>query len=497
MTYSINIGTNIQSTTYNIMGATSIDLSSVLTPLHDNVNKEISPEVIRNSLLTSWSNAAFKETFASQSIISYIGIDNGNPSDADIKDKIFLGKRSYSGTYSYLLSDDIMTSDILNRSEDIFLFNTKKDTVSNSKTRISILSGTNSSLYLNAPYIQSQVVISGTNSTNSLDIVNETGNINIKSIYGTTSINDIKFPTIQDSYLSDLNNKVLVMKDDVMVWDSLSFSSTEYIGTTGSRLDINGETVNVNGYSIEFTDDRPCPIEFGDIKFGDKFDSVSISNMLRRMIYDYSPPDCEISIRYPYTSGYIEVGSTPVIKLDYKIYKRTLPTQTTILSNMIPSVYSPITINNETIISGSATGVVITPITSATTSFSIKVSDGTQSNIATCSITGIYPYFYGFSSIDVMSTSGLLSLNKLVEPMGDKSVDIYGTGNLYFIYDSNYPVLSNIYDETGATISSNFTYSSATLSSPTGLWASKQFRVYQWDNKVIPGPPSIIYEFKY
>jgi len=496
MTYSINIGTNIQSTTYNIMGATSIDLSDVLLPLHDNTNKEISPEDIRNSILTSWSNTSFKETIGS-ALISYIGIDSGNPIDRDIKDKIFLGKRSYSGTYSYLLSDDIMNSDILNRSEDIFLFNTKKDTVSNSKTRISILSGTNSNLYLNSPYIQSQIINNGINDTNSLDIVNEIGDINIKSVYGTTSINTIEFPKIEDSVLYDLNDKVLIMKDDVMIWNSLSFSSIEYIGTTGSKLDINGETVNVNGYSIEFTDDRPCPFEIGDIKFGDKFDSVSISDMLRRMIYDYSPPECEISLRYPYTSGYVEVGTSPIIKLDYKIYKRTLPTETTILHNMIPSIYQPITNSNEIIISGSATGVVITPITPSTTLFSINVSDGTQSSLATSSITGLYPYFYGFNSFDIISTSGLLSLNKLIEPVGNKSIDIYGTGNLYFIYDSNYPVLSNIYDETGSTVSNNFTYSLVTLSSPTGLWASKQFRVYQWNNHTISGPPSVIYDFKY
>lgn len=497
MTYSINTGTNIQSTTYNIIGATSVDLSSVLLPLHDNINKEISPEVIRNSILTSWSNSVFKETTASQSI-SYIGIDSGNPSDRDVKNKILIGKRSYSGTYSYLLSDDIMTNDILNRSEDVFLFNTKKDSISNFRTRISILSGTNSNLYRNAPYVQSQFINNSSNESISLDIVNETGDINIKSIYGTTSVNNIPFPKIQDSLLLDLNNKTLIMNDDGnMEWKSLSFSSINYVGITGSRIDINGSTVNVNNYSIEFTDNRPCPIQIGDIKYGDKFNSVSISDILRRMIYDYSSPGCEINIRPPYSNGYVEVGTSPIIKLDYKIYKRTLPTETTILYNMIPSIYPPITINNETIISGSATGVIITPIIPGTSSFSIKVSDGIQSETSTTNVIGIYPYFYGFSTTSLISTSGLLSLSKLTEPIGDKNIDIYGVGNLYFIYDSNYPNLSNIYDESGSTIINNFTYSLVTLSSPTGLWASKQFKVYQWNDHSISGPPSIIYQFKY
>ncbi len=96
-----------------------------------------------------------------------------------------------------------------------------------------------------------------------------------------------------------------------------------------------------------------------------------------------------------------------------------------------------------------------------------------------------------------MTTAGLASLTKLVEPQSNKDVDIFGSGNLYFIQDNDYPVLSNVFDELGNTISSSFSSTTLTLSSPTGLWASKQFRVYQWNGVPQIGPPTVQYRFEY
>ena len=504
MTYSINTGTSIQATVYNIIGATAVDLSPVLNALHDNTSKEISPEVIRNSILTSWSSSAFKQTQSTQSSIYYIGVDNGNYATAskDVKSKIFLGKRSYSGTYSYSLNHDIMTSNMLNRLDDVFLFNTKKDSVTNYRTRVSILAGTKSSLFTDAPYIQSQIVTVGTYSSLSLDLINPTLNggtysvLNINSVFGTASINNIVFPTIQNSSTNSGDGKILSWNNGNLVWDIASFSATSYIGVTGSAINIYGTPVSVNGYSLEFTESRPCPIQIGDIKFGETFTNESIGEMLRRIIYPYLPPLCTLSLQQPYTSGYVEVGSSPLIKLDYTITKRSLPTQTSILSYMIPSSYPVISTPGKVVISGSASGVIVTPVTSATTSFYITVSDGTQSNSATASVKGIYPYFYGFSSVNPITTAGLASLSKLVEAKSNKTVEIYGSGNLYFMYDSDYPLLNSILDEFGNNITGSFSSSLVTLSSPTGLWASKQFRVYQWNSHPLVSP-SVNYQFKY
>ena len=191
VTYSINNGTSTETMTYNIIGATAIDLSPILNILKDNTDKEVNPKDIRDAVLTSFSNSAFKQTLASQSTISYIGVDTLNPDylSKDVKRKIYFGKRSF-------LQTDIMTSGLLNSDTDIFIYNTKRDTVSNYQTKINILSGTNSSLYTSSPYLRSQVV-TNVNPSLSLDIINPTltgatfAVINFKSNYGTVSFNNV------------------------------------------------------------------------------------------------------------------------------------------------------------------------------------------------------------------------------------------------------------------------------------------------------------------
>lgn len=489
-TFSINTGTSTESIKYDLRQQSEVDI--ILDLLYDNTNKEINPHDIRDAVLSDWSNSSFKQTTASGSSISYIGIDTLNPSDKDSKSKILLGKRDYKGgeilgTYSGLLNYD----------SDIFFYNTKIDTISNYETKISILSGTNSSLYQYSPYLQSQVV-NGTESL-SFDIVNPNGGtISFYSNSGSFSTNNIVFPTISESTASASNNKVLKYESNKLTWSDITYPNTSSIGSTGSEINIYGSPVNINGYPIEFSDSRGCLVSIGDITVGSTFDiPTSIVDMFRRIIYTYLPPLCSISILPPYSSGYVEVGTTPTIKIGYTIDKRSLPTLTTSLSNMIPGSYPPITTPGHIIISGTSTGIYISPITNSSSFFNINVSDGTQSISASSSIQGIYPYFYGFSSLSIMTTAGLSSLTKLVEPKSDKISDITGIGNLYFIYDSNYPVLSNIFDDMGATISSSFSLSTLILSSPTGLWASKQFKVYQYNGLPQIGPPSVNYQFKY
>ena len=96
-----------------------------------------------------------------------------------------------------------------------------------------------------------------------------------------------------------------------------------------------------------------------------------------------------------------------------------------------------------------------------------------------------------------MNTTGLGSLTKLVESKSDKSTELTGNGNLYFIYDYSYGTLSNIYDNYGNTSSASFSHTSLTFSSPTGLWAGVQFHVYQYNNVSQLGPPSVYFQFKY
>jgi hypothetical protein len=59
------------------------------------------------------------------------------------------------------------------------------------------------------------------------------------------------------------------------------------------------------------------------------------------MIYEYLPPLSTLLIDYKYA----EVGTYPTPVLSYTITKRTLSTETTALSNMIPSSYPSIVSN--------------------------------------------------------------------------------------------------------------------------------------------------------
>jgi hypothetical protein len=495
-TFSINISTPISSTSYQLVGGTGYSpdyLNNILNRLRDNSDKEINPVDLRDTILSLYSSVPFKETRSSS--IEYIGIDTLNPSGRDLKRKILIGKRSFSGTFSYQPSHDILNNTLYSNDIDHFLFNTKPDTISQLTTRIGIISGSNSSLFALYPYFQSQRV-SGVSQSLSLDFVSQNGDVRFVSTSGRVGINNTYFPTVSESSASASSvGRTLFYQDGTFSWGDIVLPQLDTIGTTGSQLDIFGTPVNINFFPIEFTDSRMVPVSFSDVTTGTTFSNQPLSDVLRRMIYPYLPPLCSIRLLPPFNSGYVEVGTFPIPVLEYTITKRTLPTLLTGLSNMIPSVYPPIVTPGQITITNTSNGVVISPITNTSTQFTITVSDGTQSNSASTEITGIYPFFFGFSNLNNMTSVGLGGLTKLIEPQGDKIIDITGTGNYYFIYDYNYGPLSDIYDSFGNTVFNNFSATSSIFSSPTGLWAGKQFWVYKWISVPQVGPPSENFQF--
>lgn len=497
MTFSFNQGLPTESTSYDLW--INQDFEDLLNRLKDNEIKFIHPRNIRDAILSLWSSVPFKETKSNSSSISYIGLDSVNPTlpypNRDIKErKIYLGKRDYQ-------SDNIMKDSLLLSDVDIFINNTRLDTNNQSSTRVAILSGYESSLYKNAPYLQTQI-ISGTTQSISFDFINKNGDINLLGNVGLNKMingypnGSITFPTVIESGLSASNDKILYMEGGKLVWDFVRFPVLSSIGTTSSELNIYGTPTNINNFPIEFTDSRLCPIEIGDIKFGDTFNNTPISECLRRLIYNYLPPSCEIKILGNYSSGIVEVGTYPTPTLEYKIYKKTLNTVTTGLSNMIPGNYQPIISNSYEIVTGSSSGIVISPITTQSTEFKITVGDGLNSSSSSTFISGIYPYFYGFTSVSIINSISLVTLSKLVEDEGDKELNIFGSGNLFFIYDSDYNPLIDIIDGGGNSVLSSFTLSIVILSSPEGLWAAKSFNIYQ-HNGVSQLDPFAKYKFKY
>ena len=491
--------------------------NSLIEDLEDNDSAYIIPKYLRDAIISTWDSIAFKETTASGSNISYIGVDSGEADDLLAKpnrdldiNKILIGKRSYHGTHSYDPSYDIMTDSLLGSDIDVYFYNTKRDIDSQQRTRIRMLAGTNNSLHQSAPYLQSQVVlVPGGSHSLTMDIVAPNGDIRIisrgRDILGNdtldggkTSVNGIAFPTIatSSSVSGGINSKNLIYSGGELSWKKIEFPQTDHIGITGSALSIVGEPVDLNGMSLEFTDSRYVTSPIGDIALGSTFDSMSIADAIRKIVYPYLPPMCTLSLA-PAQSQYIEVGTYPDIRLSYTITKRSVSTKPTKLINMIPSTYPAITTAGQTEISGSARGVVVTPLMATSSTFTIKATDGSGSTSASVSVSGIYPYFYGFTSSNILTIAALSSMTKSVEQMGDKTYDITGAGNFFFAYDYDYGPLAQILDPSNSNIIGSFVSYEKMLSSPTGLWASKKYRVYQLNSVPQVGPPSENYEFKY
>ncbi len=488
VTYSIYSGT-YSTKTYNLIGATSTDPTPILDILKDNEKGEVEPQDLRDTFLTLYSNTSFKETIASNSSIEYIGIDSGNTvyeNKGTSASCIFLGKRSFSGTSSYDSSHDILSDEMLESDTDIFLYNTKSDTKQNIKTRITILCGKTFSQDI-FPYIQSQY-ISGASPSLSLDLISydSQGFVSSQTMEYEyyVSINNIKFPSIGGV----VENKVLQMNASYSRLELVTFSynlTSSTFGTSSDEFNIYGKEVYCNGTyscnSLMFTDHRPCPIFIGDIKTQSTFTSVPIETILKRIIYDYNPPTCNLSILSPYSSGYVEVGTSPNVYLRYAINKKTDNTLQSVLSYMIPSSYPPIKNFDYQIITGTAKGVLITPIRNAQSTFKISVSDGKSTSECSQTIKGVYPYFYGVSDLDEMTTAGLNNLSKIIDDKNDQDVDLIGEGNLYFIYDYTHGTVSEILNESDIDIISSFTFSYKNLSSPTGLWGSTKYMIYKYE----------------
>ena len=485
-TFSVNISSSTEATSYPLPD----NLGNFLNKLIDNDSKLISPSILRDSMLSLWSSVPFK--FSN----NYIAVDAFNPSDRDIKYKLLLGKRSWTPSgKTYSTDHDLMNDTLINNENDIYIYNTKKDNVNNNFTRMSFLAGTNPQLFNTAPYIQSNLFFSYTQSV-SLDIISPiNATISINSLYGTVSLNNIVFPTISQSSGSASNLKVLKYQNGVIEWDLLSYPPTNIIGQTNSILQISGN-LQVNGFSVFFSDSRKVPVQIGDIIPGSTFNNYPIVETLRRMVYPYIAPNCSVLIGPPYSSGYTEVGTSPSPTIFWTLNKRTYNLLTTSLSNMIPGIYGPISGNGPITVTGSSTGVVISPISATSTEFKVTVYDGTSYGSASVSLTGVYPYFWGYSPLSNMTNIGLASLTKNISDKQDKTTFISGSGNLYFIYDSNYGTLSTIYDNLGNNVTASFSYAISNFSSPTGLWAGKQFYVYKWSSA--PTNFSVVsYQFEY
>jgi hypothetical protein len=501
-TYSINVGQTTEA--YR-----KPDINSVLADIPNNTQKLISPKDVRDAFLSSWANSSFKQTL-SLSSIEYVGLDSGDPSNRDIKQKIFIGKRNYAGT-------DIMNNTLLSTSNqnDIYFYNTKPDGITQS-TRISILAGTNSSLHINAPYIGSNIFNNGVSDFATLDIVNPSifgGPVNIYSLTGRVALNGILFPTVAETSASASNGRILkysgTYPNGSLRWADPTISISS-IGSPGTPTNIYGSPSNVNGYSLEFVDDSIVPQTIGGVEIGTSFSSGSymgqnwpLSEVIRKVLYPYVPPALTLGLSNTSGSIYAEFGVTSSFTFNYSITKYSNNIDDYQITGTTYSNLSFSGIPGSVISQTFSYPVYNTTLTGVPTfsNYVLQVSDSGSSNFTYSSTASVYfvsPFFDKFTSTDINLFGGsvnsnigslISTSNKTILPLVINGVtqsvskSYVGSGYIYFLYPIYYGFLSLIKDPNGFTIhdssnlgASTFTYSNSI--SPTG-YNYGNYRVYK------------------
>lgn len=410
------------------------DISAILSQLPDNTTKLVSPKDVRDAVFTTWENIPFKFTKTPDSLLNFIGMDN-NGGNSNLKYKMYFGKRKY-GTV------DIMTSALLgSNNSDFFFFNNRADNLQQN-TKISILSGTISTLHINAPYIESVVVTGPTYTYSNLIIKNPStidnehfGDVDISAgvngggTYsgGKVIINGLKFKNYVGLDLSSEDGKVLRYNNNTDSVELTEGDTIDNLYSTGT-VSIVGSPVLINGSPILFSSPLdymnvpiPVPFQVGGVLAGETFTDVSVVDMLKRILYPYIPPTVDIVMSVTPNNEtsltdtiLFEYGNLSSIKYSYGINK---------MSDSITNI----TATNLSGFPGSGVGVITYPLNTSISAnnlainpstmdfvnkktFTLKVNDGTNEVQDAVTLEKVYPFFWGTSTGATSSTSGINAL---------------------------------------------------------------------------------------
>jgi hypothetical protein len=520
-TFSINVGQIIESSKKE-------DVFKVLLDLPDNTKKMISPRDVRDAFFTTWASSPIKLTSPGVIGTTYIGIDSSNPDDRDIKKPILIGKRQFGNL-------DIMNSNLLSTNNaDIFFYNTKQDSVSQNSTKVSILAGTDSTLYYNAPYFESLA------STSSVDfnIHNPSlngGAISVFSSIGRVAINGVVFPTAAETAAGASNGKVLkyfgTYPNGYLKWDESTVSLAS-VGTLGFPTYIYGSTVSVNGIPIEFINDSYVPATASGIPMGASFAAGSFNNpiagtytnwpmseVLRQYLYPYIDPVLSLSVTNPVTgTTYAEVGTTPSIQVNASLTMYPRNSSEWISDwTLIGTTYSHLTRTGGPQVIQGLPGTYVTvsavaPTYSATPGVNLTYTFAVSNNGYTASgypfgfsysvsknIAFISPFYSSFEPSTGLTGSKLASIigstysiKKVIPFIGlSQSVkfSLNGSGYLHFAYPYSYGPIQTIKDPNGfiihdmssfsASLYTGFTYSTNTLLPSDPYYYYGSYRVYR------------------
>ena len=512
---------------------------NVLNILPDNTAKQISPKDVRDAVYTVWENTILKPTSASGSS-KYIGIDQyqlKDDSDVDTYPKMYFGKKQVGGRF--IMDDSLLSTNtdffFYNMKDNT----TVGDYHTTIAILAGTGSFTNYN-GVAAPTLKSTVVsdalgnyidFSITNNSFVTDGATESGgNINITSNKGYVSINNFIFPKVSD--ITAANDEYVLKYRWVNgvgaygVWESAFSQSITDIYYPQGQVTITGNPIILDGYN--FTDDTIVATAIGGILAGETFSNVDVLDMLRRIIYTYVPP--RITTRISRTSdantplNLIEVSEpvnfTSNIRLYYSLTINSTYSVTSTLPSIAPSISadggtspdSPPSLPPTPIVSGtydgtvrlsSDTGNFNTAYKILSYTFSVTDSYPTTKN-SNSKLTVVLPYFYGTSGTlctDGSALNGILGTNstpplgrlslKLVEPIigsptlsNNQLLDIttngfpLNQGYIYFGYPAQFPLLKEIIDQNGFTVSSVFTTYSVSIESANGRWGSRPYIFY-------------------
>lgn len=496
-TYSINPGQVTEATKL-------IDLNSVLEKLPDNTSKLIDPHDLRDGIYTTWENIIFKPTSGSASI-EYIGIDR-----SDFYEKIFLGKKKIAG-------NDVLDSNLLGTDIDIFFYNTKNDSdLSSQNTRIGFLAGASTSIFyygvtLSIPYLETKVVTTVNGNVLDFNFVNNSylltgatytgGNISVRSTHGNVLINGLIFPTIaENSGVAD--DAVLKYKEiggyPYLQWGTFS-TTVENINTSGT-FSITANPLLINGYNAMFSNEYETSITVGGISAGTSFSNVAVTEVLRQLLYPYTPPISSLTSN----SSYIEVSNqVQTINFSYSITKYIGSTTISTINTtpiFITDTSTPLTYLNvnqaNRVYESSASYSSSSYFNSAgDKGFTISVIDSLGGSSSTkLEVEAVYPIFYGTSTTASATQSIVQSLlgsfTKLVSSQINQTIAMSGDGIcLYYLVPEIYNTsasMSALYDSNAPALNINtvfkgngtpFTMSLNSPSSPSN-WSGVVYNCY-------------------
>lgn len=352
-------------------------ISEAMQKLPDNTQNLIDPQDLRDAIYTTWVNNIFKQTTASDSY--YIGLDSDSANNI-LTNPFYFGKRNYLGS-------NVMNPTLLNNGTDIFFFNNKPDSVTQS-TIVTFLAG-NPSLFNKAPYI----ITSATNSGLDISVINPNGNVNLMAASNSSIyLNGYKFPSIIST--GSVGQALILGSNNILSWQNVS-----------------------NNFA--YSNPNISTIAVGGVPSGISFSNISVTDLFNQMFYPNIAPIMSVfTITYMGVSGTkapgnfytrtsngsgglgIEVGSLiGSITFSVTIQPKSSPVTYATFSGSgtdggkiqlaLPTIGS-----SPLVVSGTVSPIPNPNNTTYTYNVYVKDSLGAQSNTLSTNIQSYYPYYY-------------------------------------------------------------------------------------------------------